>query len=225
MHQESFLDFFAQSKRYFYKTGQVILRPEDPPPGVYYIEKGFVKVYSLTEDGDEKLHIIYKTGEVFPLIWAFSNQSKEVFYEALTETTLRRRSKEEFLKFVKYCCEDNKECEIMLSVIDRLIAMLSVHVDRVENLELTKSYPRLVSRLLFLSKRFGKKDGNKIIINLPLTHKDIASSINMTRETASRELGMMIKKKLIDYRGKKLIILDIKKLEKELSATYHRQLL
>ncbi len=216
--------FFTQSRQYSYKGGDVILRPEDTPSGVYYIEKGFVKVYSITRDGEEKLHIIYKAGEFFPLIWAFSNVTKDVFYEALGEVFLRRRAKEEFLEFLTSDCARGC-CPTLFELVARLIDILGVHVDRVDNLELTKAYPRLVARLLFLAKRFGKKEGSGIVIDVPITHLDIANSINMTRETASREMEILERKKIIKYRGRLIVIKDTDKLKGELSIHYERELL
>lgn len=218
------IGFFTQSRQYNYKAGEVILRPEDTPSGVYYIEKGFVKVCSITRDGDEKLHVIYKTGEFFPLIWVFSNVTKNVFYEALGEVFLRRRSKEEFLEFLRGGCTKGG-CPALFELVVRIIGILDVHVSRIDNLELTKAYPRLVARLLLLAKRFGKKQKNNIVIDVPITHKDIADSINMTRETASREIEVLEKKGLIYYQAHLIVIKDIDKLEKELSAHYERELL
>lgn len=208
--------YFCKSKPLHYKSGDIILRPDDIPSGIYYIEKGFVKVYSITEEGDEKLHVIYKPRELFPLIWVFKGITKDIFYEALGDVILRRLSKNIFLKLVK---EDNLS---LLSLIDRIIALFDIHVDRIDNLELTKSYPRLVARLLFLAKRFGKIRGKKIIIEVPIAHKDIANSINMTRETASRELERLEKLGLIKYQDHLIVITDISKLKQELSIHYER---
>ena len=48
---------------------------------------------------------------------------------------------------------------------------------------------RLVSFLLTMSHRFGHPTTEGVMIGLPLKHQDIASSINSSRETTSRELS------------------------------------
>lgn len=63
------VEFFQKKKSRVYKKGQVILHPDEETSNyIYYLEKGHVKVYSITEDGYEKCHIFYKPGEIFPLL-------------------------------------------------------------------------------------------------------------------------------------------------------------
>ena len=63
-----FSEFFKKnSKTFRYRKGEFIIRPDFPPSGIFYIEKGFVRVYFLTGDGEEKLYIIYKEDEIFPI--------------------------------------------------------------------------------------------------------------------------------------------------------------
>ncbi len=215
--------FFIKGKPRYYKSGEIILRPDNEPAGVYYIEKGYVKIYSITEDGDEKLHIIYKSGEIFPWIWVFRNVSKSVYYEALGNVVLKIAPRQEFLKFLQTNCSPEKSCSLLFNLANRIIDVLDIHVDRVDNLELTKAYPRLIARLLFLAKRFGKKEGKETILNIPIAHKDIANSINMTRETASRELEKLAKKGLVRSNKEHLLIItDIQELQKELRIHYER---
>lgn len=206
-----FFEFFTEkSKPLRYKKGEIIIRPDSPPSGVNYIEKGYVRVYFLTTDGEEKLHIIYKPDEVFPLIWAVQGEHKHLFYEAMNEVTLRRVTKEDFLQFIK----NNPSTLFELS--GRLINVLNVFINRVHNLEITKAYPRVIARLLFLSQRFGEKEGNKVKITAPIKHKDIASSIGLTRETTSREMEKLEKNGLVTTEKQLIIINNVKKLELEL---------
>jgi CRP-like cAMP-binding protein len=71
--------------------------------------------------------------------------------------------------------------------------------------------------MLFLSERFGKSHGSQIIINAPITHQDIADSINMNRETASRVLEDLFKEQLIGQEEHLFTILDPLKLRAALS--------
>lgn len=209
--------FFAAFKPVAYKKRQIIMRPAEVPQGVYHIEKGYLKVYSITQDGEEKLHIVYGPSDIFPLIWVFNNVTKNLFYEALDDVTVTCAKREAFLAFLK------KDPGSLFTLANHIIDMFNVFSDRVDNLELTKAYPRLVARLLFLSNRFGMEKQGKIRIQAPLTHKDIANSINMTRETASREFEKLEKKGLVSYENHLIVIHDRKKLEGELQHHYERK--
>jgi CRP-like cAMP-binding protein len=74
----------------------------------------------------------------------------------------------------------------------------------------------LISSLLSLTKRHGKKYGKNIIIELPIGHKEIANSIAMTRETASRDLEKLTQKRIISQKCHFIVINDLKKLKREL---------
>ena len=213
----SLRDVFSKSLPMRYRKGEVILRADTIPSGVYFIEKGFVKVYSITQDGDEKLHIIYKEGELFPLIWLFLDLSKEVFYEALSGVVLRRLARKDFFKLTW------QNSNILHEIIERIIVTLSVHVDRIDNLELSHAYSRVIARLIFLAKRFGVRHGKELIIQAPLTQKDIAASINMTRETVARELRNLELRKLIKYTDHLIAIPNMNKLKSELDIHYARK--
>lgn len=217
MRADKLLRFFTKGKEISYKKGEIIIRPDDAPSGVFYINKGYVRVYSITVDGDEKIHIIYKKGEVFPLLWAIRDIRKDVYYEALDDLKLRRVSKDQFTDFIK------EDPVVLHELIDRLVFHFSVFVDRVDILEISKAYPRLVAKLLFLSKRFGKKSGRGILIQAPIAHKDIAGLISMTRETVSREFEKLEKRGLIGYKKHLIVIKNEKKLKDELLKYYERE--
>lgn len=197
-----------------YKKGEIILRPDNLNPGVNFLERGHIKVYSITEDGNEKTHLIFKPGAIFPLLWIFRGTVRDIYYEALDTVVIKKASKEDFINFI------NSDISVMQELVNRLLTTFDVYIDRIEELEYLKSYPRLVSSLLTFSKHFGKKIGKKVLIDVPLTHKDIGSSINMTRETVSREMEILIHKKLILYKKHLILIKDPIGLRRELTF-YH----
>ncbi len=213
----SLLQFFSKNKELRYKNGEIVIRAGDIPSGVYYIKQGFIKVYAIEENGEENLHVIYKSGELLPLVWVFSGTLKDLYYQAIGKVVLYKAPKEEFIECIKY----HPECSIEL--ITKMTSLINVHANRIENLELLKSYARIISRLLSLADRFGVKNGKKTIIGVPLTHSDIATSINMTRETASRDLEMLKKKGLIEYKNHLFVIKDLRKLKNELVKHYERK--
>lgn len=209
--QKLIASFFAPNKPLRYKKGEIILRPDNLNPGVNFVEKGHIKVYSITEEGTEKLHLIFKSGALFPLLWIFKGIIRDVYYEALDEVVLKKAPKEEFVKFI------NDDPGAMRELIDKILITMDVYVDRIDELEYVKSYPRLVSGLLTFSKHFGRKTGKTVLVDVPLTHRDIASSLNMTRETVSREMERLIGKKLIAYKKHLIVIRDLVRLKGELA--------
>jgi len=200
--------FKTQGTKQIYRKGDQIIRPGDIPRGVYYIEKGLVKAYDITRYNEENLLIIRKDGEVFPLIWAITGKERHVIYETLEETTVYRLNRKTFLSFM----EGNPEA--MTPLLNMVIEMYRLHSERIINLEYRTARERIVSFLLTMSERFGVKTDEGLLINVPLRHQDIASSINATRETASRELSSLARKNLIVSKQYQTIITDIESLKK-----------
>lgn len=204
---EELLEIFRrQGSRYTYKKGEFIIRPGEVPSGVFYIESGLVKAYDITKYGEENLLIIRREGEVFPLIWAVTGQERQVIYEAISPASVWEISRTTFLDHV------TAHPEALAPLLDMTLEMYRIHSERILNLEYRSVRERLISFLLTMSHRFGKKTTEGLLINVPLRHQDIASSINASRETTTRELAALERKELLST-GQSLITLkDLNKL-------------
>lgn len=202
---------FQRGRHLTFQKGEFIIRPGDTPPGVFLIEKGLVKAYDITKYGEDNLLIVRQEGEVFPLIWAVTGQERSVIYQAIVPTTLWRISREEFLEHL-----DNPEN--LSAVLDMTIEMYRLHSERIINLEYRTVRERLISFMLTMSHRFGKEHPEGLLIDLPLRQQDIASSINSSRETTSRELSLLEKKGLVKTNPQYIILKDLKKLTSYLES-------
>lgn len=197
---------FHEGTRLTYEKGEFIIRPGESPPGIFYIESGQVKAYNITKYGEENLLIIRKAKEIFPLIWAITGQERQVIYQALAPTTLWRISREDCLRFI------SSNSGALAPLLDMTTEMYRIHSERIFNLEYRTVRERLISFLLTMGARFGKKVDGEIVINVPLKQQDIASSINSSRETTSRELAVLDRKGLISSKQTLIVLKDIKTL-------------
>ena len=204
------LDLFHQGTSLSYKKGEFIIRPGESPSGIFYIESGIVKAYDITKYGEENMLIMRKEHEVFPLIWAITGQERHVIYEAMSPVKVWRVDRAKFLKLIK------DDPSILAPILDMTVEMYRIHSERIINLEYRSVRERLISFLITMSQRFGKDTIMGVTINVPLRQQDIASSINASRETTSRELTALEKKGLISTQG--LIVLnDVEKLKSYLN--------
>ncbi|MDP2632733.1 MAG: Crp/Fnr family transcriptional regulator [Candidatus Curtissbacteria bacterium] len=206
----SFDEFFLTGKQYRFKKGQLILRPDIIPTGLYYIEKGYVRVYYLTESGREKLHVIYKKDELFPLLLVLKKIHKDAYYEAMDEVVCRKIEAKVFLEQL------SKNPHFSFALTQRLTDLLNVFINRLDNLETHGGPSRVIARLLFLAERFGLKTKDGILIEVPVTHKDIADSVALNRESVSRQIEDLLKRQIIEVKNHKFLIPKIRKLQKEL---------
>ncbi|HEX8966129.1 MAG TPA: Crp/Fnr family transcriptional regulator [Patescibacteria group bacterium] len=206
--------FFGKQRQKVFKKGQIILHVDNYNGDVFYLDSGFMKVYSLGVNGDERIYAFYKPQIIFPILYVFNNIKKEIVYEAMNNVTVKVAKKEEFLLYIK------NDANALFETTQAIVNVLNIYVGRIDNLEFGKSYPRLIFRLLSLAKHFGLKAGEQITIKLPITHKDLANTLSITRETTSREIEVLLKKRLLKWEKRLFVIPNIKKLEKELEENY-----
>jgi len=205
-------NFFESGRSVHVSKGEIVIRGDEVSADVYYVSKGLIKVYSINDQGEEYIHILYKSGDIFPLILAFKGRQRRVFYEAMDSVILWKVPKDRFIKHVK----QNTSPDIY-SLIEQMAEQFNVYADRIDNLQYKSASERVVYRLLFLASRFGRKTGSEIIIDAPITHKVIASSINLTRESVSREIEKLSETGIISSGAGKIVIKDIQRLSKEFS--------
>lgn len=203
-----FLSLFKRGTELTYNKNEYIIRPGESPNYVYYINEGLVKAFNISKYGEENLLIIRKPREIFPLIWAITGRGRSIIYQALTPTKVYRVTREDFNSFLK------ENTDALYPFIDLITDQYRMHSERILNLEYRSVRERLASFLLTMAFRFGKDSSKGIIIDVPLKQQDIASSINASRETTSRELGILERKGLIKNSQGRLIIIDKQALKK-----------
>lgn len=203
---DQLLDFFKTGTTLHYKKGEAVIRPGDEPRGVYFIAKGFVKAYAITKYGEENTLIMRENGDMFPLIWVFTGEHRDITYEAMSDTTLLRVAKSDFLAFLK------QNEHTVAVVLDMAIEAYRLHSERVMNLEYRTVRERIAMFLLTHAERFGKKSDCGTTIEAPIRRHDIASSINASRETTSRELSYLASKGIIKLNGPQIEVCKSEKL-------------
>jgi len=205
------VDFFrVHGVKQTYKKNDFIIRPGDSPSGVFFIYSGLVKAYDITKYNEENLLIIRKQDEIFPLIWAFTGHEHNIIYQTLAPTVTFQISRKAFLDHIK------GSADAMVPMLDMTLEMYRLHGERILNLEYRTVRERIISFLLTMSQRFGKQTEAGLLIEVPLRHQDIASSVNATRETTSRELSALERKGLLENKQSFTLLKDVEALKKYL---------
>lgn len=204
--------FFSDYTPITYKKGEPILRAEDAPFGVYYLKSGYVRQYLLAPSGETFIVHIYKPGSFFPLTWIINDTPNVYHFEAMTPTTIIRAPKDVFIEFLK------THKDTLFYAMQRLSAGLSGFVTRVAQLVLDDAKTKTILLILYYAENFGEKTEKGIELKIPLTHREIASWIGTTRETASLQVETLVSSGLLQTKGRLLIIPNIEKLKRELTS-------
>lgn len=206
-YTESWVKAFSKGTKLKYDKGEFVIRPGDAPSGVFFIESGMVKAYDITKYGEENMLVIRKEHEIFPLIWSVTGIERHIIYQTLCPTVIWRLGRPDYIKYI------NSHPDATAALLMMTIEMYRVHSERIINLEYRTVRERLISFMITTSRRFGKETKDGLLLDVPLRQQDIASSINASRETTSRELSALEKKGLIATKQQYIVIKDKKKLQ------------
>ena len=201
-------NFFSKYKYLKFKKGEILIRADDDPAGIFYLKTGTVRQYTISKEGEEQTLTLYKPIAYFPMMWAINNTLNTYYFEALTEVEVYRAPKEAVVDFIK------KEPDVLYDLTSRIYSGMHGLLSRMEYLLFSSAYNKILFTLINNATRFGKQiDGE---IHLQMTHKDIAAFSGLTKETISREIKKLEEKGLVRNENQLLIIKDVKILENEL---------
>lgn len=203
-------EFFSHFTSLKYDKNERILRENEIPSGVYFSRSGIVRMYLISEEGNELTVMMHPEGTIFPMRWVLNNQPNIYNYQAMNPVELWRAPKEAFLTFLR------ENPDIMMYLLEQQMFDLSALVYRMQHIVFGNAHAKVASIVLTAAKRFGEEmqGGQGILIQVPLTHQQIADSAGITRETASLEMKKLKDTGLITYKGRTIIINDLEKLGK-----------
>lgn len=209
--RETLESFFCTYRQLRFKKGEMLLQGDRDPAGIFYLTKGIVRTYSISKNGEELTLNIYKPYSFFPMSYAMSNIHNKHYYEAMTEVVVHIAPKEDTLDFIV------QHKEVIYDLLRRMYTGIEGVFEHIESLMSGDSSEKLIAVIRILSNRFGREvNGGGRIIALKMTEKDIASYAGMSRETVSRQLQVLKRKKLITYHKGVLEISNAKMIDREL---------
>lgn len=198
--------FFNEGKKVFYKKNETIVpRETDRPKFVYYVKKGYVHQYTITATKTINMNI-FKPHMYFPLINVFGNIRNKYSYEAITDVEAYAVSRHKFFVFVK------NNPNVLYDLAGRLSESLNMMSQVIESLMSFDSSDKVIRILLSCALRFGVIKNSHMVINVPLTHADIANMIGISRETVTRELVELTKLNLVKKVKDKYVLNNVEEL-------------
>lgn len=200
---------FASAPPIGYQKGEVIIRPGDVPQGIYFLEKGYIRSYSVSRKGEELTFFILQPRDLFPISWGLTDWQIYYYYETMTPVEVKRVQRDSFVQSLK------SNPEVLFEITAKVLMRLRIVFERMEYLAYGNANHKVASILIFLVEEYATEEDHKMTISVPLTHKDIASLVGMTRETVSVEMSRLAEKNIITHEGKYVVIKNLQKLREE----------
>jgi len=201
-------EFYNQYPARAWRAGQILVQANDHPQGVYFIESGGVRQYTIDHRGGEIVVNTFHKPELFPLSWALNDTKNEYYFETIVDSTLRCAPQEEVFAFI----ENNPEVEhVMLLRVYRGLDRLLM---RMVHLMSSSAYVRVLYELVIQTKRLETSKLQNIV--LPIKEFELGTYCGLTPETISREFKKLKKRKLVRVSNNEIIIVDFARIEAEL---------
>lgn len=205
----SFDDFFKAFPARVFKKKTTIINSGVTPQDIYYLKRGYAKAYAVSPEGQELTMVIFQPGDFFPLISTVEARRLEYYIESLTEVEVISVPRSNFIELLK------KREDLLTNLILRLTARFEGVLTRMEYLVFGSAAQKVASIIMILGERFGVKSDSATTIQAPLTHKDLAALVGITRETTTLILRELTRKKYIAFQNRHLIIKNLRGLQKE----------
>ena len=207
----AFLDANSQVEKFRRKA--VIWETGDPSTHVYWIRMGILKMHRSALDDREHIQGFFTKGDLVGENALYSEKKREqtaVVCEDMTALSLER---EAFLELGLR--NPNILCKVGTVLAERAAFQARWHA-----FLMYRTVPaRLAGLFLRLAKTFGIRDSRGIILNLKLTHREMASIIGATRETVSFAILGKKKQGLIEIQGKRVIVIEMEGVQRLLSGS------
>lgn len=181
-----------------FNKGGMIFSEGDEGEGFYVVVAGQVKIYKLSQEGKEQILHIYGPGNSFGEVAIFAGKHFPANANSLTKSHLLFFPRKDFVDLIA------GNPSLCLNLLADLSLRLRQFTVQIENLTLKEVPGRLASYLLYLSVEEGQGDH----LTLSISKGQLASLLGTIPETLSRILARMSGGKLIDVKGKEIMILD-----------------
>ena len=171
-----------------------------PAEEFFLVLSGQVKLFRLSEGGDEKVIEILTPGHLFAeAVMFMDRQVYPVNAEAVQATELLAISNRVFTRILR---ESVDTCFRVMGIMSQ---RLHRHLNEIDSLTLHNATYRLVSYLLNEAAH-GKQEASSLQLNTP--KHVVASRLSIQPETLSRILSRLSKQNLIEVRGSHIEVLD-----------------
>ncbi len=187
----------------YYERNALIVEEGSVPQNFMVVSRGKIKIYGYSQDGKEQIMYILAPGDFFGARNLIHDRKADFNAQAMEDTVVCMIQRERFQ-------------ELLLKFPGISIKIMDVLCDRLEKMEamFRKISPKDVDSrvnmiLLELSRKYGRKNGGGILIELPMSREEMANYIGVARETVSRKITSLRDEGIIEIIGnKKIRILD-----------------
>lgn len=198
----------ARKSEQVYKKGEIIFREGAYPAGIFYIERGKAKKYKVDGEGREQIIYVANTGELLGYHAILSMDSYPDSAAVLEESIVAFIPRADFLEAIDRSDVLNRR---LLKTLSHEFAVLA------NSLTMFAQKPvreRLALQLIVIREKYKVDFEPGMPVEINMSREDLASLVGTARENVVRMLSEFKEEGLVETKGRKIIVLDVKRLIK-----------
>lgn len=198
------LESRARSRKFSRRSP--IYLPADEAGAVLLLASGQARICSITAEGKQAILAFLDPGELFGELAILSDAPREEYAEATKDSTILLIPSDEIQRLME------RYGDLSLG-ITKLIGLRRRTVERrLKSLLFRSNRERLIHLLLELAEQYGRPVDEGLLLDIKLSHQDLASVIGSTRETVTVTLGELRDEKRLTLGHRRIVITDIRAL-------------
>ena len=196
-----------------YPKGSLLFVEGEDPRGIFILCSGKAKLTTSSTEGKTLIVKIAEPGEVLGASATILGRPYEVSAETLEPSQLNFIKRDDFLKFL------GGHADACMHTAQQLSEKYHSAQREIRSLGLSQTTAEKLARLLLdWCAKSGEVTTKGIRLKVLLTHEEIAQMIGTTRETVTRLLSDLKRKKIIDVKGSSLFVISKPQLENMVSV-------
>lgn len=189
-----------------YKRGSIILNEGNHSNGFFCVTSGIVKLYKTGIDGKEQIIRFAKKGDVFGYRSILSEELAALSAKVIQDATLCFIPATMLVDLVK------RNNAFSMSLMQRTCRELGEANRYILDIAQKTVRERLAEVLLLLKESFGLDA--ELILQISLTREELANIVGTATESVIRLLSEFKQDQLIEIKGRKIKLINLKGLEK-----------
>ena len=185
-----------------FRAKDTIFTPGDPDDQLYFLVQGTIRLYKIYGDYKEATTALLKDRGVFGKLSLVEGRWQDVFAEALTDVRVAAVQKATITEVIK------RRPDFAVKLFSSFSERLRQSDEVIESLLHREVSTRLATLLLNLGERFGEQNGVGTMLNMRLTHQDLANMIASTREAVSKVMSELQREGSIKVENRKIVLVD-----------------
>ncbi|SNY55398.1 Crp/Fnr family transcriptional regulator [Paractinoplanes atraurantiacus] len=190
----------AAGARRRHRAGTTLLHHGDPSRHVLVIETGWVKITMTGRHGWEALLAVRGPGDVIGELSAVDAEPRMATVTSLTELTVVVLPAESFERHLR------DHWPVARALIRHLGAHLRESDRRRAQHGQSNGDARLAAMLHELLTRHGVPAADGVLIDLPLSQKELASAVGVSREVAARTMRLLRERQIVTTHRRRIVV-------------------